>query len=155
MGGNPTFPVASRLGRSCPPGRGARAATPPAAAADVSGKPCSPPPQPATSHAPGRPGSSNDGPPSPRPERALERFLYADELRYLFQAYPDYRSAVRWGVFLPDPFVFTVAGPERGDIVRLLPQADDVPEGSIWDLDDPDIRVVRARSNLTTLRGLR
>ena len=58
-------------------------------------------------------------------------------------------------MFPPDPFVFTVAGPERGDVVRLLPRADDVPEGSIWDLDDPDLRMVRARNNLTTLRGLR
>ena len=66
----------------------------------------------------------------PRPN--LEWFLPADHLRNLLQAYPDYRSALRWGVLFPDLFVFTVAGPKRGDIVRLVPQADDVPEGSIW-----------------------
>jgi hypothetical protein len=57
-------------------------------------------------------------------------------------------------VFLPDPFVFTVAGPERDDIVQLLPRADDVPEGSIWDLDDRNHCKVRARNNMTTWRGL-
>jgi len=159
---------------------------PPAVAADVSEEePRSPPPQPATSHAPGRPGSSNHGPPQAppvraehrahalappplagahppavlataraRPDRAPDRFLHADELRYLLQAYPDYRRAIRWGVFLPDPFIFTVAGPERDDIIQLLPRADDVPEGSIRDLDDRNHRRVRTRNNMTTWRGL-
>jgi len=89
------------------------------------------------------------------PPANLERFLPADRLRHLLQAYPDYRSAFRWGVFLPHTYVFTVAGPERDDIIRLLPGANDVPEGSIWDLDNPDFRVVRARNNLTTLREIR
>jgi hypothetical protein len=57
-------------------------------------------------------------------------------------------------VFLPDPFIFTVAGPERDDIIQLLPRADDVPEGSIRDLDDRNHRRVRTRNNMTTWRGL-
>jgi hypothetical protein len=58
-------------------------------------------------------------------------------------------------VFLPHTYIFTVAGPERDDIVRLLPGANEVPEGSIWELDNPDYRVVRARKNRTTWRDLR
>ena len=58
-------------------------------------------------------------------------------------------------MFLPDPFVFAVAGPAQGDIARLLPEADGVPDGSIWNLDDPDMHMVRAQNYLTTLRGLR
>ena len=58
-------------------------------------------------------------------------------------------------MFLPSPFVFTVAGPARGDIAQLLPQADAVPEGSIWDLDDPGNRIVHTRNNLTTPQGMR
>ena len=46
-----------------------------------------------------------------------------------------------------------MAGPERDDIVQLLPRADDVPEGSIWDLDVQNHRRVRARNNMTTWRG--
>ena len=48
-----------------------------------------------------------------------------------------------------------MAGPARGDIAQLLPQADAVPEGSIWDLDDLDNRMVRTRNNLTTPQGMR
>ena len=67
------------------------------------------------------------GPPA-RPYVDLERFLPADRLRNLLRAYPDYRSAAPWGVFLPNAYVFTVAGPDRGDILQLLPGADDVPK---------------------------
>ena len=58
-------------------------------------------------------------------------------------------------MFLPNAYVFTVANPDRHDIVQLLPGAGDVPKGSIWDLDNPDLRVVRAKNNLTTMQGLR
>jgi len=58
-------------------------------------------------------------------------------------------------VFLPNAYIFTVAGPDRDDIVRLLPGADNVLEGSIWDLDNPDFRMVRTRNNLTTLPEIR
>jgi hypothetical protein len=58
-------------------------------------------------------------------------------------------------VFLPNTYVFTVAGPGRDDIVQLLPGAADVleevggvahPEGFAQERDDvPDVHVQEIR----------
>jgi len=58
-------------------------------------------------------------------------------------------------MFLNTPYVFTVAGREREEIIRLLPRADAVAEVSIWDLGNLRHHVVRVRDNLTTKQGMR
>ena len=84
------------------------------------------------------------------PPPLIIRFLHPENIRSLLLAYPEYRSACRWGMFLNTLFVFAVASRDQEEIIQLLPEAHAVAEGSIWGLDNLRHRVVRTRNNLIT-----
>ena len=98
---------------------------------------------------------------SSTPPHRINRFLRPANLRPLLCAYPDYRYARRWGMFLNTPSVLAVADQDqeeivrREEIIRLVPEAHAVAEGSIWDLEKPYHRMVRTRDNATSALDMR